>query len=445
MTFYEWFNSDLTPFQIFLRQIGETVLKSVKPGSNFLSFRFPRYEQFSSILHSTPSIGQEPSFIPVGSAKSLIAAGVAPRPVLKEGLEKEGGKGAIIYKTAVANKYLKPFKQSADVDGFQKVLQKNLQGISREMGLLFEIEIFLNLVLQAKLEPVGDIDDLEAKKIRRTRMQNIIEIVKDQTNGQRIIQMVQGHGVEVAQEMINYTKNNAQVMNACQGKVNQVEFNGGEEGTGDISDIKIGCGASKVGFSIKFTSESKSRYRGLSPDKVYKLLGGKNVTGFNKKLSNYITEFEKPRIFIIQQLYELAKDNIENNPQNFTDFLNLILTNHELNMPVVRNYMRATGGADWSPAIRRDFDVSSDTTHPLIPLPNATVEVTANNTYVKLKYKVPNGSSSGTFITLEPRIQLQYNLRQGGGFYDEDIPDSSDGGANNAIVNIKINNLSGQR
>ena len=200
----------------------------------------------------------------------------------------------------------------------------------------------------------------------------------------------------------------------------EFDWNDAEVGRANPADLILMCGGENrsrndLGWNVKLTSETRVNMAHLSVEATFKLLGGTNTRQLQKDINDgmqhsnpgtYYTDF---RSVVIPLLATAAETNVADNPQKFADLMNYLVSGKEGRknydtLPAVRNYASTSiGGAGWSEMIRKDFDVTSQEGRKLRPKSGAKVTVIQNDTYVKIIYKVPGGSSSGTFIQLEPR------------------------------------------
>jgi len=418
----------------WLAQVTRTVLSTMKMEQGHLTFSFPSYKTTTQNAPAWASMraGVER---PMALAAHTQHAG----PITHEGTDAEGGKGKLAYQAGVDAGFIKPFRATKDVTKFQKTLDSKISVISRDMGLLFETEVFISLVTSKKLKPVNGHGLPEAKKVRNKHLEAIRARITNGAIYGRIVALVRNHGVDLANQMYDRAMQNQHLQKSCNGQITQVEFTGGSSGWNitDISDIKIGCDLDKMGFATKFTSEAKIAYRSLVAGTMYSLLGGTQPTEFADKLKEAMDENPAAaKQFMIGTYYELARD-MDGDPAKFVGFLNYILTAGNNTFPAARNYTRNTGGANWSVAMQRDFQTSDKAGTPLDPKDDAEVTVSANQTYVKMLYKLKGGSRDGTYVTLEPDIKTT-DL-----FGDDD--DFSPTTSNVARVVIKVNNIATDR
>lgn len=160
----------------------------------------------------------------------------------------------------------------------------------------------------------------------------------------------------------------------------------------------------RLGLNIKMTTETRTPITTLSSVTVYRLLGGTNPEAFASHVypatpDEPNVEEPIPGVNVMEELTELARQRFTNQPHNFANFVNYILSNHEDTIPAVRLYHRGRSIVGYSPALQMDFDVGEDGIH-LIAKPNATVSVVPTKTYIRVTYKVDGGTTYGTSVFL---------------------------------------------
>jgi len=432
---YEEYGNLDSEVEFFLDRVKKSTLSSMTMEGGHLTFRFPNYSKMYSVPATSPypQINVRPL--------ALAAHTQYDGPIVSEGIkEKEGGKGRLTYDAGVEAGFIKPFRANKDVTKFQKALDSKIHLISKDMGLLFETEVFIALITGKKLKPVNGHGLPEAKEIRNHHLEAIKARITNGAVYRRIVVLVRSHGIDLANQIYYRAMQNQTLQKKCQGQITQVEFSGGSSGWGvtDIADIKIGCDLDKMGFATKFTSEAKVAYRSLSAQTMYSILGGSEPSTFEDELKKAMAiDTSEAKQFMIDTYHGLAKQLMAGNPNKFVEFLNYVLTAGKNTFSAARNYTRNMGGAFWSGAMQRDFITSDTPATPLSPKDGAVVTVGANQTYVKMLYKLQGGSRDGTYVTLEPDVKVA-DL-----FGDED--DFTPSTTNIARVVVKVNNIATDR
>lgn len=374
----------------FFQKVKAHLLSSMQTEDGYVKFQFPiDYEVLFNAQQPAATIPMRQA--PITQQPMALAAHTMHSGKLVEGDNQEDpyGKGGIAAKHVAA-----PLgwddKQTLN---FKKTMQKNIQRIGKEMGLLFEVYIYIDL-LDVGLNPVEKTqDDFWAYSLRDQHTAKLQEKVS-KSSSPLILQFVEFHAKDMAQKM----KQKASQLLKC--SVDSVQFIGGAAGGGsrrNPSDIIIGCGEKMAGFNLKFTSETKIHMASLAFHSAYELLGGQHAAAFQQGTQTA----EDKEQFVLAHLWELAQQ-YENQPDQFTNMLNYLISGNE-KMPVLmaaRNYVRNRGDVGWSGGIELDFKVKGNV---LYPKPGAMVRVQKHKTNVQLTYSVEGGSRNGTSIYFEPK------------------------------------------
>jgi hypothetical protein len=287
---------------------------------------------------------------------------------------------------------------------FQRSMKFNIGKIGKELGLLFEVEVYIQLLDTMGLAPKDDAKDhFWAYAARDNREADLVKKCPP-ASAPLIVEFVQIHARDMAEKMV------IQTQNALKCKPDVVAFAGGE-GHGDITrhspaDIMIGCSGQMAGFNLKFGSENRVHTASLSFDSAYALMGGEDVMGFRRERTRPLLDQDK---FVLGKLWELSQNF---DPARFVKMLNYLIGGDEqMILPAMRNYATGRGDANWSAAFKKDFLIRGNT---LYPRPDATIVVQDSQpqTYVQMTYKVPGGSPYGTSIYLEPKAE-KVNVKVG--------------------------------
>jgi len=395
MNFKGWMQLEST-----IKSISASVLRSMKAVEGGVKFSFPSYVQLSTQINQYLA---QPSM-------TLAAGYVHPGEPISEGAtgEKQGGS-----KEVGAMKALQALKDPGwtpkQWQGFQQTIKKRTSDIGKSMGLLFEIEVLLHLMQKRKLIDVDEDENVSSKALFNKRRRYFITDIQNALFGkpqaEQILYMVQSHAAELAEQI--YTQ--SAKMLKC--KPDALKFTGGEnanflDAREDPADIIIYCKDSRIGWNLKFTSETKIHLMSIGPRSAYTLVGGNDIDQFNSDLEDMMKDataynhYDYFRSAIIELLGNEVKENI-NDPAAFTRLLNQLISGGQKTAIAPRNWgSPSMGGAKWSANIQKDFVVKG---HKLLPQADADVTVVTNNTYVKITYKRPGGSFSGTSIFLEPK------------------------------------------
>lgn len=382
----------------FFQKVNAHLLSSMQTKDGYVKFQFP-------IDYDVLFDAQQPTTIPMRQPMTTQSMATQPTMALAahtihsgklvEGDNQENpyGKGGLAAKH-VAGPLGWDAKQTLN---FSKSMKQNIQRIGKEMGLLFEIYVYIHL-LEVGLKPIEEKqDDFWAYALSDQYTEKLQEKVS-KSSSPLILQFVEFHSKDMAQKMKQKTSQ------LLQCSVDSVQFSGGAADFGgrrNPSDIIIGCGEKMAGFNLKFTSETKIHMASLAFHSAYELLGGQHAADFQQGTQTA----ENQEQFVIDQLWELAQQ-YENQPGQFTDTLNYLVSGRmggSGKMPVLmaaRNYVRNRGDVGWSSGIELDFKVKNNV---LYPKPGAMVRVQKHKTNVQLTYSVEGGSRNGTSIHFEPK------------------------------------------
>jgi hypothetical protein len=366
MNFKSWFVELSDPYLTqFVQDIKNRILKSIQIGDGFISVRFPVDTAMRLVAHTVyEGIGQEDPY----------------------------GKGGLAYK-AVAGDL--PNWDQKNVDQFKSGMQKNIQVIAKEMGLLFELDIFVYLTDYKQLTSVGNKDSFWAYSQKDSIVKSI-ESKVGKLLARQIIVFLEIHAKDTAEKIYAVSKQKL----PCEPE--EVEFRGGQTAMhADPSDLKIGCKGKLLGYSLKFTSETKIHVASISHEQVYSLLGGENPEGFNKEVERLSPGFKSLKAFVIEELGSLTKNF---DPDKFTNLLNYLISGQSKTIPAISHYIRRKGNVGFSASLLKDFSVSKDG-FKLIPKQGSEVTSMNTNSYMKLTYRTENGTVHGTSIFFEPTVE----------------------------------------
>ena len=401
----------------FFAQIKTHVSRSFRAERGVLTFSFPDY---TGVAEPAPM--------------RLAASTFYPQPPLTEGWEKEpGGKGGVALKAIVGSigHWTDPEKAK-----FQKAMNapRNFSlpaQVGREMGLLFEIEAFIYLVQTYHLTAVGGFD-LQAALAEQTRLEGQLQAKLSKSLVPLVMEFIRIHAAGPPHGMgeMMYRKT-LQLIKDCQ--VNAIEFMGGGAARynrvkQDTADIRIGCDTymqdqrSSIGYTMKASTEPEVSIRHFTMKKILQVLAGqryftKALAMVKSTLTNPLMDDTEKRADIIRTMTKLAKKRVADNPSRFVMHLELYITGGADTLPAVRNLARNLGGAGWSGAFSKDFDVGEGPGRKLSAKLryDPKVSVDSNPTYMFIKYQLPNqqlakgakGTNFGTTVKFEPGRDLR--------------------------------------
>jgi len=429
ITFKEWIDQeeDFNP-EDFFGKIQRYIFANMRVEQGRINFHFPTdYQSFivQSISMQRPQdiTQQKPQMALDAHTKhdgSMISEDEQVQKLLPYA-------GLGTSKWSGASKALKqvgaPDWKQSQWNAFERIIKSKVRKIARLMGFLFEIEIYLCLEHQHGVknrddEEMGQANNgTQIDENRDKFMTQIKENLGSEKQADQIFLMIQSHAKDIADRIFVRSK---QLLKCTP---DHMLFTGGEGdwsstgGRQTPSDLVLMCSGAidgeqgELGWNIKLTSEGRVVMADLQSAKAYKLLGGANVRKFTDELSaimadsNDATAATDYRQAIIPMLAKVAEDKLTNNPRKFTEILSWLIAgkkgeSHPVALAVRHYASSASGGADWSPSLRRDFNIRGLS---ISPKDEASVSVTSNSTYVKLTYKVSGGSSAGTSIIFEPK------------------------------------------
>lgn len=280
-------------------------------------------------------------------------------------------------------------------NSFKRGFHSRVQKIATPLGFLFEAEVFMSMLNEYSLHD-GDNGEMQVNTIR-TKFLDQIKAVSGHL-AEQILQLTALHAKDLAGKIVDKTKR-------ILGCVDMVWFNANTNsnwsGRGNPADIMVGCSEvsgerDRVGYSLKFGSETKINVASFANTQLVSVLGLKG-----KAAQDLIAAEDEHES--IRKLFIAIQPKFEKNPKEFVKFLNLLLAGKQFTFPAPRNYASPDmGGPDWSANIKKDF-LTSDRSPTLRPRDDATVFLDFNSSYVRMTYKVLNGSASGTSIFLLPR------------------------------------------
>lgn len=401
MDFREWITDIEKELWPVLQRIKLQVLQSVQVENGRVRFSIPPLEHFFQ---------QKPL--------SLAAHTIHQGDIIDEGYKQQHpyGKAGLAFKAIDQSRFAQEMtpKQATD---FQKGFSSNINRLSKDMGLLFELQIFIYLIDVKRLKPGAKYKATENAAWAHEQIQNIVlEIQKKSTSktvSQKVVQFVAHHAEDMAESIYQTA---TKLLRGC--TVDFVEFAGGQHTTTyhrKTADLYLGCSKSmqngdKVGFSTKFASETLMVVGEMRVKSAYQFLGGTKANTFEKQLQN-IEDAEEYRQFLLDTIEDLAHKLTEN-PRIFSRAINELLFGVEVNdsgrtgiantIPAFRNYVRNKGKAEFSPALKSDFNINPSATQKLSLKPNSEINISRTKAYITINIKSQGGTRTGTTIRIEP-------------------------------------------
>jgi hypothetical protein len=403
MQFKEWSSSSQSKTNDFLKKVVELVLESMRVKENEIIFSFPNYTTVASAYDTElEPAAEEPQAM-------RLAASVKPEPTLQENWGAHPlGKGHYAWeKLAAAGSPAALAMTPTQVYNFKRRFSAHLSSVAKEMGLIFELEIYANLLKNGIYS--SDMSTSDAiNKINAYYAGITAKTDSSFTDNVRIL--IEHHADEVGNTVLAKAKS----ILKCEKLL--VKFIGGNQlqmdktGSRVTSDMSITCGSESLGFSTKLTSESMVRVGDFWIKPMYVLLGGKSIVGFGKKLESLLKDEPSVRVFVVEVL-ETLLNKLSNNPPKLNFVINKILLGSDIEedgkekisnvIPTVRNYLAGRGGAEFSDKLKQDFVVDPNHELKLRIKPNSTVKVKKTAIAVSLNISNPSGTSTGTIIKFE--------------------------------------------
>lgn len=370
----------------FLDKIKHSVLNSIKIKDGLASFNFPSFESQSL---------------------SLVAHNKQKGNILSEGYGQQApyGKGTLAFKAVQGQVF--PDLNPQQAIAFQKRMQQSPKIIGKEMGLIFELEVYLYLVEVYNIQPRGE------RGPGWVKTQNIIqyETMKKKTSktfSDQIMMLIKYHAKELAVSMLKLTQ---QMLKDCE--INFIIFSGGEffkQHTihRQTADIIMGCSEKSVGHSLKFTSETMPEIAHLWYKQSYVIFGGKKIVTFAKELEEYEEGSKEQSEFVLDKLEELIRKLVKE-PVKFNYTINKLLSGVEEEtgdvsntIPAFKNYIRGKGGAGFAPSIRKNFRISYQDGNKILVKPNSEIGVRRTKSYINI-YITASDSNTPTIIKVESK------------------------------------------
>lgn len=408
--FKEWLNGnemDMTEVVSWMKQISSQILNSIQQHPGYISVKISsKTPIFASPAPQVQNAPAEPTM-------SLAASTVNLGALVSEASREKGWKGDAAV-NAVKN--MGGNWSTKDQNTFRKAMGNGKQSlpmlVGREMGLLFEIEIFIFLVTTFKLKPIGQ-KDLAWSIAERSRLINLINSKVGPNLGRLVQDFIQQHAGGNGMGQLIHGKAMALVRECI---VNSIEFTGGTDGTNarlreDTADLRIGCEQylndamrTDVGFSLKAVTNTTIEVRTFSNTKALAILGSgrRAIKQAREMLTNPLYEPQERRNSLMTSLFDTAKANYENNPRKFASLLELLVTGGADTIPAYRNLINPDSSPGWSGAIAKDFNTKESPGKKLGARNSAEIKVIKTNSYVKLTYISPTGNHAGTSVIIEP-------------------------------------------
>ena len=390
MQFKEWMNNGPeVELENWFKQFSSAIIHSIQPSEGYISIKINSLIKQPQVQTNNP-VPSNANLEPVREDKGV------------------GWKG----KAAIDNLSPQINWNQSQKNTFKNAMNAGTKSlpalIGKEMGLLFEVDIFLYLVNKFKLKPIGE-KNVDFVSNERARLINEINLkVKNLTD--MVVEFMGVHAQEMGELIYQKT---VSLVTEC--KVNSIEFTGGALNgknllKSDTADLRIGCSKylegmrNNIGYSLKATTEPEMEIRHFSPMKAISILGAGPKTKKHIKdifdVPETVMHYTEKREELIKILEKLAIKNFTNRPVRFTRLLELLVTGGADTLPAYKNIVRNSGEPGWAGAMQKNFNTNEEPPRMLNPRTGGTVEVFSNKTYIVMKYMAPGGNHYGTTIKL---------------------------------------------
>jgi hypothetical protein len=378
--FKEWMTTDSMVEEVlepFFGGVRAFVLRSLhEVQEDRVGIKFPtNYESF--LPQDAPVSYPQP-------ALKLAAAALNPGSRLEEGFDRfKYGKGTAAFRSIANTTYGQQMTPN-DATGLQRALKAHIRKVSKEMGLIFELQTFVTLASKG-LSVNGNMSVAAAQQEITQHHQSIV----GQTGAgpaARIFGFILHHAESMAEEIFTKSKG---ILRTAPGTV---AFSGGTSASHGINRQTADLVIDGVGFSMKFASDTLIGVMETTPDGMYELLGGEDAS----ELQNA----HDPEEFV--HVFGHLAHNLTQDEEAFNYFVNRLLagtnptgTIHRT-YPAFRNYVGGQTAVGYSPAIQADFDTHGN---KLSVKQGAAISVQTTKTTVAIRVK--KGSRQGTKIQIE--------------------------------------------
>lgn len=415
--FREWLGkseNSIAELKNWARELESRIASSIRASEGYISVSISSLASGASIQ---PSLVTSPVSGSLSSNMSLAASVAHFGPLLGEVTQK-GWKGKAAVQAAAG---MGLGWNAKDVATFEKGMNAGNRSIpqmvGKEMGLLFEVEVFIFLVMTFKLKVVGE-KDLSWAIGEQSRLIGVINGKVGINLGRLVVEFIKQHATgKTGMGNLIHSKAMALVRQCV---VDSIEFTGGGDGEAgavarfksDTADLRIGCEKylpgmrSDVGFSLKAVTETQVDVRSLGPLKTLSVLGaGRRILKEMKEMGNNpLYDGLEKRSYLLKSIEEAATANYVNKPQKFASLLELLVTGGADTIPAYRSLLQADSSPGWSAAINKDFVTGEGPGRKLGAKLGSSpvIEVKSNSTYVKIVYMVGGGNHYGTSVQFEP-------------------------------------------
>ena len=394
----------MSAVSLWFQQMQSRIISSIQPSEGFISV------SISSLIKTPNFASAGPIANPSGNV-GISGSGAAMEHFVE--VTEKGWKGKAAVSAADELGLGWNVKDSGAFARGMNAGQKSIPAmVGKEMGLLFEVEVFIYLVNTFKLKPIGQ-KDLAWASNESIRLGSVISAKIGVRLGKLVIEFIKAHsGGGKGMAPLIHSKAMALVRQCI---VNSIEFTGGADGEAgasarlkeDTADLRIGCEdyltgmRSSLGFSLKAGTETEVEVRKLGPGRALSILGASDA------IIRQIKGIEDPamkRQSLITAMNTAATKNYRNNPKKLASLLDLLVTGGSDTIPAYRSLLKPGMGPGFGSAIGRDFNTGEGPGRKIsAKMGNSPIiDIISNATYVKINYKIQGGNHYGTSVIFEP-------------------------------------------
>ena len=374
MNFKEWLKNDNYTQEInsFLMQIRTYVLNKTQSDGDSLFISFPKnYEIFFPEV--APHIYSDYPMM-------QMAAWTKPEPIIREATGGFGSpgqdKGTRIIKQALNKNLFPPEFTQEEKNKLAKTINFKLRVVSGQIGLLFEIIVFLKLIKEKKLKVSGE----KSVSWAEDEIQRLLKEIVSHTGQQHAANwytIINHHASGLADDI--YRKSQ-KLLKTSPG---QVSFTGGV-GYSSIIHSMADIIIDRIGFSIKLSTEPRMTMKETTPESLYRILGGSNISFKEESPEN-----------ILEHIFEQAQTA---EPEQIGSLISWLISGQTETgktaevWPAYLDYVTGKKTVGYSQGMKKDFIVNRT---ELIPKKDSKINVrkTQNSVIIKIQKDSIHGTS----------------------------------------------------
>lgn len=428
--FFDWISSKLQTIKTHLFSafswLKRNILSSAHSEEDSVRFSFP--DDFTNFFAGLSNENHQDRIAAIANRIKNAPITVkhyddSPYPYYKveEGYPSHKyGKGGVAFDSIQQSRFARNLtpKQSFN---FQRGLTAHIKDVAKEMGLIFELELYVYMLTKKKLISSDPTVNLSWAKNEINRHYGTIKGKTGDNFVQMLMSFISHHASDLAEHI--YQK----AVNLLSAPPDTVIFTGGnplgidKKGHRITSDLILKCknrGRNELGFTTKFTSESEVRIGDFWVPQIYAMLGGKQVSQLKDELEQIKTsdadQFKQEyRHIVLEKLETLLKD-IASKPAKLNFLINKLLFGTETShngitskdtisdvLPAFRNYVYNKGNVNFSDALKKDFNVSEEQGNKLFVKKESEISVRKTEVAVLVKIQNIAEKSRGTYLKFQ--------------------------------------------